>query len=497
MANLRSQILPPIFALPPEILITIFLDVVDGGISGTKTSSTFSISLVCSHWRDLALATSSLWRWIDSPARRVEMIQTLIIRAKDRPLSVLLPELHSYDTDGVAAILEKLYRTQELRLWYYHGAYSRLSSSSLKHMAAPAPLLKALDLVGLCLPDNPFLGSLPSVRDLSLDNCGFRWEEMPHCPLLRSLSISHPDFLIDTPSFLTYLSTLPLLEKLDLELAFEDENMDTVRPTIPIELPKLTSLSFTGDSPLEVAALLQHLRFPVTCNIRIDTEDVNLGDYLALFPALKTCRTGTGMIKELQMVARPFLLRMKIFEEQGRPSDVDPSKRTLLPALRLEVNGSYHNSTSFEMGYQICQNRLEFHYLERLDLFGQGTLDPPQLSFWQPFASLPNLKTLAIRQIFAVSFLDYVWREMESSVNSSPFDTIHNLVYDDPSHDVDQYTPRFTRLATYLRARADRDLALTTLTLVEPRSEHISDVAAGWFVGLVHEMKREVRRPVY
>ncbi|TFK62467.1 hypothetical protein BDN72DRAFT_390581 [Pluteus cervinus] len=76
----------PIAHMPPEILALIFWEMLQ--VSENKIHKVLAISKGCQRWRNITLATPMLWEWIDT--RNVDGIKTPLIRAGNRPLSIVL-----------------------------------------------------------------------------------------------------------------------------------------------------------------------------------------------------------------------------------------------------------------------------------------------------------------------------------------------------------------------------------------------------------------------
>ncbi|TFK61338.1 hypothetical protein BDN72DRAFT_849772 [Pluteus cervinus] len=500
---------PPISRLPPEILPIIFFEAVQA--SRSKTSTALTISCVSQHWRNVALSAPELWALIDT--LDVEIIQTFMVRAKDRPLSVVLTSVKSENPLPIITVLKSLHNIRHLQLSvYYKEDWSRVRS--LPEMTGPAPVLETLRLNGICLPNIILSGSVPSLRHLDLNTFDAEWKTIPNCPQLQSLCITRPETQIRVSEFLQRLHTFPLLEKLQLECCFADRSGVSIPNLLgPIELPNLKELTFDTEDTSNVIPLLEHLRIPSTCQVSLDLMQDEPDEHLSLFPAFSACRTGSPRnIRELQIVA-DHSLWLKIYEGDRPPAgpeedhDAEENRYTTNRGPNLEVTiwSPYSNEDagrSIGMATDICQNYVNLNDLEVIDLIADGLINYPTQSFWKFVGSLSTLRVLKVRYRYAQSFIEFLSAAPQSPDRKfPPFSTIQKLVYEDLSDvdEVEEYSTRLIGLTEYLQIRAEMGVPLTILTLIQV-GEDVSLIPGGLLEdlqGSVQQVKRRVRKRTY
>ncbi|TFK62464.1 hypothetical protein BDN72DRAFT_848660 [Pluteus cervinus] len=487
----------PIACLPLEILPLIFLEVLQA--SRAKYSAILTISRVARHWRIIALSTPELWTWIDT--HDVGIIQTFMTRAKDRPLSVSLHEVEADNDLPVNTVLQALHNIRHLELSvHYHTDWTRMGV--FDEMEGPAPILETLNLDGVCLPETLFAGSIPSLQHLHLDSFDIGLESIPDCPQLRSLRLIRPEEQIHIPEFLRRLPTFPLLEVLETVGIFESYSGGGDLPG-PVELPNLRTLRIESELVLDAVHLLERLRVPTSCKIKLDVSQRESHYYLSLFPALPTCRTGpTAFIRKVKILAAGWLT-IETYEGDRSPTrDRHAHKYAQRSNVKFTIWPPDRDRKGYciHMAADVCQNYLDLSRLETIDLLSSGLRDHPTQSFWTYVDSLSTLRVLKVRQSYASSFIDYISTVPPSTGELlPPFSTINELVYEDPSDDADGYIARLTELVQYLRMRAAKGLALTTLTLVHVKKypREIPNGVRDDLRGMVQQVRRKVKGIVF
>ncbi|TFK61336.1 hypothetical protein BDN72DRAFT_849771 [Pluteus cervinus] len=497
-----SQLAPPIARLPPEILPIIFFEAVQ--TSPSKSVTILNISRVSQLWRHIALSTPELWTWIDTPD--VGIIQTLMIRAKDRPLSVTLEQVSESNELvplPISTVLKSLYNIRHLEFSVnYDDEWSRLGPFS--EMSGPAPVLETLHLDGVRLPETLFSDSAPSLRTLHLSTVDVEWRTIPDCPQLRSLSINQPEIPISVPDFLQRLQTFPLLEKIETEWAFERNSLAVVLPG-PVELTNLTYLLFDFEKVANVLFALKHLRFPSSCKIKLYVAEDEPDEHLSLFSALSTCRTGSPPnVRALKVIADSYL-DIKLYEGDRKPreninvnEDADDTRPNLV--FKIRPPSEQHPLDTPRMATRICQDYLNLNHLEALDLFGKSPKVYPTKSFWEFINTLPNLRVLKVRHSYAKSFIEFLSRSLGFTRGElPPFSSVHKLVYEDPTNEGEEYSIRLVLLVQKLQIRAVMGVPLKTLTLVQVGTIWVP-IPDGLFVtlgGAVGQVKRKIKRLPY
>ncbi|TFK62465.1 hypothetical protein BDN72DRAFT_848661 [Pluteus cervinus] len=486
--------------LPPEILSLIFLEVLR---ASRASVAILTVSWVSRTWRNIALSTPELWAWIDTVD--MEAIQTFMTRAKSRPLSITLHGVQYENRLPITTVLKSLHNIRHLDLSVEdYENWARMGE--FVGMTRPAPALETLHLTGFILPEPLFSGSLPSLRDLRFESVDDEWTSIPDCPQLRLLCMTRPETLLRIPEFLERLPTFPMLEQLELDAVFHEASGVGVL-TNPIELPNLKYLILAGEETRDVVPFLQHLRIPSTCSIKLEVGQIEPEEYLLLFPASSTCRSGTtSHIRELRIVADGWL-GMGIVEWNPQPNGDDYTAHGSAGNLRSKLHFKIWPPWDHRMTHRpiqqaelICQSLLDLSGLEVLALVATSVNDYPTQSFWESIDSLPSLRVLKVRQIYAQSFIEYLSTALTSTNGSLaplPFHVINKLVYEDPSNDVQQYPSRLTELIRYLRVRMDNGFQLETLTLVHIGESQIPDELLQDIKGLVRQLKRKVKTLMY
>jgi hypothetical protein len=242
----------PVFRLPAEILLQIFLELVtDYHVESVGLLDRLNFSHVCATWRRTALEMgSTLWAYI--PDRNEEVAQEFIIRSRNAPLVVdfcggkggELPILH--------LALCHLHRIRELTI-KIHGS-DKLRGLK-KSFTGPALLLETFTLslrrqgAKKILPRSQYMsGVSPNVREVLLKNCAIAWAP-PQLHNLTTLTLNEPwrDEMGYWDDLFKLLRRSPNLQELDLFNA---------TPVVPFP-------GFASGSPGGLAdgqVLLRHLR---------------------------------------------------------------------------------------------------------------------------------------------------------------------------------------------------------------------------------------------
>ncbi|KAF5325348.1 hypothetical protein D9619_009614 [Psilocybe cf. subviscida] len=280
--------------LPREVLRKIFEACAHYSIGGEDPWSWVNISYVCSNWRQAALETPNLWRYIDFSHPRWYAITA--VRAKTSSLQV------------VATVNEgnirQLYRTLQLahRIQHVH-LVSQVEKITplLETLAYPNLYLESL-ILDICVPENvpphtviydppcfPLNGPpLENLKYMEL-HCAPFYLLTPRCSSLTELRI-HDLPHTERPTlrnFLLVLEQLQHLQFLTLDRSFPVEFQgpdESQALEAPIHLSRLKSLSLTG-SLIEVASGLKFLTVPsstrLICKICSVSDATNYAPKLA------------------------------------------------------------------------------------------------------------------------------------------------------------------------------------------------------------------------
>ncbi|KAJ7288248.1 hypothetical protein C8J57DRAFT_1115677 [Mycena rebaudengoi] len=196
--------------LPVEIVALIF-----GMVVSPNWSRVLLISSVCTHWRNVALNTPSLWSILvltnQNPARHA---QRWIERSKGRIREISLRSQLSnapVNLDGLLWNHTRVCRTEGHHIADYVGGKSKI------HLLSEIEELEVTDASRTQKCDVLLSVSDSNLRRLTLDGAPFTWQLLVHHRNLTSLIVrNHPPPPIDT--LMAVLEANPMLEQLILDL---------------------------------------------------------------------------------------------------------------------------------------------------------------------------------------------------------------------------------------------------------------------------------------
>ncbi|PIL25339.1 hypothetical protein GSI_13228 [Ganoderma sinense ZZ0214-1] len=277
--------------LPNEILYRIFVDVseqtkppsIDGDEGDednkNKSASEFRLAktgwmklmLVCRRWRDVARATPALWRTIDV-GKTIRWMKLALARSGNATLDVSFP---SYFSEKHAYLLKPhCHRLRSLRLRSWSP---RALRRILRNML---PTLEALEAhhylenpttqgefdidLGITPKRLPILHTLHIAHSLVPRDLSFYTR-------LRKLTLSACSFKGSVEEFVQLLSTIPLLEYLDLD-EFLQTLSDSGNVISACPLPSLLSLRLSNHHPVHSARFLSLVVIPQAASLSIQAH---------------------------------------------------------------------------------------------------------------------------------------------------------------------------------------------------------------------------------
>lgn len=256
-------------ALPPELLVAIFMFTIDDDWGGKYASQTI-LALVCYHWHHLVNDTPSLWAGIryftgTSPARITRALE----KSKSAPLDITFTS-SSWGMDQAEqnAFLDTIF--PHAHRWKYVSLWLEGPAQGLEAMAdLSAPLLECFSLSvdehdgwARNHPLDIFGGQRPPrLRELGLAGIPVSWSPDIFCQLtsLRIARISRLGPSVD--QLLEVLSTCSSLESLSIrEVAFSG-GPGALSPN-PIPMPVLKTLALCELPPATSNRILGAIRAP-------------------------------------------------------------------------------------------------------------------------------------------------------------------------------------------------------------------------------------------
>ena len=285
MENSSCNDSPPITRLPDEILLLIFAcfnEAVQPGrpnahppiVNQAGGYSWTQLMLVCRRWRDVALATPTLWRTIHIGDRFSKWTDLTLKRSYPATIDVFVPP-GSISQEQLTILYQHLHRLRSLSSvnWspsflsiFQSGtqtletlAISGLSEDSLQQDEAEAPDLTitcrrfprliALSITHVVAPTDPLIFS--QLRQLMLDRC----------PCTLSFE-----------RFIQVLADSPCLESLDLRHFLDQLHDDAVNGGLrrsPRILPSLHVLNLANHPPSSSSRFLSYVSLPPHTSVRI------------------------------------------------------------------------------------------------------------------------------------------------------------------------------------------------------------------------------------
>lgn len=290
----------PIAILPDEILTAIFsIRMLDDKFELPPTSRRDGsramriVSQVCRRWREVALATPTLWANIDFDHTFGEWKKELLRRTKNTPLDVDIWFDDDEGRDDHASTLEHIGRFASLQAYVSPDKNGRIKGYSLwDALRKPTPLLRSLRISvepvtpPIHLPKQLFKEPMLNFRELSLNNCYVSLSK-PSLTGLTKLHVKCPmrlqdgkDFYPTVPAWLKIINMIGSLQHLNIDGAFSPIPSNSRGLTV-IHLPKLTHLRLVGEVA-QCTSFIRHLDIANSCNVDLTLVGIRVSDHDAI-----------------------------------------------------------------------------------------------------------------------------------------------------------------------------------------------------------------------
>lgn len=309
----------PIYRLPHELLVEIFLLV----ITETRRADThesrslwFKHSQVCHHWREVSLNSAIIWS--SFLACGYTWTRELLKRSRNAPLNIeaYAPYHTNKKNDVCKLVLKEMKRIKSLRLTI--GARDKPVTYPI---APSAPVLSSLVLT---LPATNIVGPtlfdevhMPALKSLEINDQPISWSNPLLKPTLTCLSLrganngsSNPDTM-GVHAALRALAGLPHLRELTLINIFPLTVATAASATL-VSLPQLRSMKISA-APLVLVKFMDHVSFPPVACLTLTyqnhtSRDLDLRSLRHLCGVLSTTlQTPDSMPTTADAVTAPFL----------------------------------------------------------------------------------------------------------------------------------------------------------------------------------------------
>ncbi|CCM00193.1 uncharacterized protein FIBRA_02221 [Fibroporia radiculosa] len=385
----QPLLIPPIFRLPAEITVAIFLDVVAYSGPLWNWNITTILMLVCKDWYEFVLTSPQLWATIDSamlasfsPSRLSEVL----LRSEEYPLGI-----HLSGRDFDYSSKEELERLK-MGLQIVAGHANRIAVFEATSMTSdaltivftvfkqhPAHTLRYLRLEidryveTLWQPKDLtwplFDGDMPMLQHVIMRDMPTAWPSSRNTVLLNIREDFLPvKLLLAALKHTTRLQRL-YLNATEYEVDDLDKNVDNV-----VKLPHLTHMRIFSDMPMELQ-FLQYLSLPKTAAVALTFKTHHP-------------HSQTGIIPD-SLVIR----------------DVGARTHTLTLEFRIDRGTAIvlHSPTKH---VKITYRTVSFNSIPENVYCGLGVVP------------LPALKSLTVQGHATLTFLDGEWRRVLSSLLS-------------------------------------------------------------------------------
>jgi hypothetical protein len=411
----------PISRLPVEILMDILRVVAFGSASSDlvfpqsqSEARLLRLTHVCTHWRDLAVGTPSLWT--TPPFQYPYLAKLYLQRSLNQPLSIIFPSNSETPSSSRRVGADEVLAIALSSHW-----------SNIRDMALMGLKPADIDILQTLTQAAPQLRMLILELD-AFDHLYFFNQKLlaQHAPLLRSLHLKGCIVAVDWPPLaslvslelettrtsderlglgyaLSMLEHTPALEHLSLRTAL-DPASSLVNMSLPrgrVRLPRLRQLTFYEEELLSTLILLTQLRLPEglhTCISAGGVHPVPRQAWTEFFAFLKDYPSVSGPppIRNLRISATEDL--MQIIDEAENAGR----------GFRFEV---FLQEAWFSWIFVLALDNLPLANLthitvgRRAPLYDMLLNDVPTIEEWlAAFSNLPSLQTICIEHDVAFEF---------------------------------------------------------------------------------------------
>jgi hypothetical protein len=292
ISDLQSQrnYFAPICRLPSEILCKIFYFVKTPlrYMDRDRSFKWIRLTHVCRHWRNIAIASPTLWANDPWPLRNIPFLKEKLSRSKGVPLEI-------YNQAGITNWPEALRGLELLfecsqRIKHLSIDFDAIRWPELQDiLPKSAPQLESLSLNNFFFPTSSLkrvLYDTPKLRHLALTYFQIDWCSSSHFKhALTYLKLHDIEPRPTWKQFIDMLKGLPDLEVLDLVEALPTHTDEKVSSDFgSINLSSLRTLSLDYLKPREVQTFLSYITFPAATQVNIRCVDNKLSDLQAHLP---------------------------------------------------------------------------------------------------------------------------------------------------------------------------------------------------------------------
>ncbi|KAK6969658.1 hypothetical protein R3P38DRAFT_2587449 [Favolaschia claudopus] len=309
-----AAVVYPISKLPFEITSSIFTHCLpnEGHVVPSSSDAPLSLSHVCHQWREIALATSTLWTSLHVDANTVVpgLLETWFPRAKERPLSLIVGGLYRSHLNYVSSNMGR-FRDLNIRLDYTDETLHSSNNGAFSMLSHLASVQATEEGIWNCLQNRPPL------REFQILSSNLLYISLDYHSPRSTLTHLEISAHISNAMFLKLLYHFPTLSHIkchpDIQPASVLDVDQDIAETFPnllslglpstcaalrlLKLPNLTSLELRQlaySARLDVTAFLLRSKCRISC-LRVSLvgfdENENCGEtaeLLSLFPSVSS-----------------------------------------------------------------------------------------------------------------------------------------------------------------------------------------------------------------